>query len=68
MIKILLEEVKLYVAFKRASHKNKINKLYYPDSLEVWINKRGFHFGFIPSIILNIIGKDKISVLGIQRK
>lgn len=31
----------------------------------MWISKRGFHFGFIPSIILNIIGKDKSSTLGI---
>lgn len=39
--------------------------MYYSDSSEVRISKRGFHFGFIPSIILNIIGKDKISMLGI---
>lgn len=63
-MRILLKYIKLYVVFKKASN-NKINELYSSDSSEVWISKTGFHFGFIPSIILNIIGKDKISMLGI---
>lgn len=54
-----------FVVFKRGSHKNKINELHYSDSSEVRISKRSFHFGFVPSIISNIIGKDKISMLGI---
>lgn len=45
--------------------KNKTNEPRYSDPSKVWINSRGLHFGFIPTIILNIIGEDKISVLGI---
>lgn len=55
----------MYVKLLLFSNKNKINKLHYSDPSKVWINSKGLHFGFIPTIILNIIGEDKISVLGI---
>lgn len=65
---MLFKYVKLHVVLKGASHEYKINELHYSDSSEVRISKRNFHFGFIPSIILNIIGKDKMSMLGILKE
>lgn len=55
----------MYVKLLLFSNKNKINEVHYSNPSKVWLNSRGLHFGFIPTIILKITGEDKIPVLGI---
>lgn len=54
----------MYVKLLLFSNKNKINEVHYSDPSKVWLNSRGLHFGFIPTIILKIIGEDKNPCVG----